>query len=443
VSGSLQALTRTRAFLRKETVEVVRQPRLLVTLVIGPFLILLLFGAGLRELDPPVRTLFVAPSGSELTTEAVEFAQAQRGRLTVEGVTADEDEALQRLRGGDLEMVVVFPEDVEETVLANEQATIRLYHTQIDPLEGRAVELFMQTAVDQINRQFLRSVVAEGQTETEDIHERVKSARDRSGLVRRVVAARAAAGELDDETVEQVEELDGELVRVDESLSRFRATDPSIAVAPFRGEAVRLEGDGVELSDFYAPAVVVVLLQHLLLTTVGLSLVREEELGTTQLYRVAPLRTGELVVGKYMAHMLMGGVIAAALLALLVFALGVPMAGSWILLAATVVGVLLASAGLGLLVAVASRSDSQAVQYAMMALLLTIFFSGFLLSIDRFFPTTRWVAYMLPATYGVELMRDVMLRGAPSSPWMLPVLLAIGLVLALVGWRLLRRKLRR
>jgi ABC-2 type transport system permease protein len=39
-------LIRISAFLRKELFEVSRQPRLLATLVGGPFLILLIFGAG-------------------------------------------------------------------------------------------------------------------------------------------------------------------------------------------------------------------------------------------------------------------------------------------------------------------------------------------------------------------------------------------------------------
>ena len=39
-------LIRTSSFLRKEVFEVLRQPRLLLTLIVGPFLILLIFGLG-------------------------------------------------------------------------------------------------------------------------------------------------------------------------------------------------------------------------------------------------------------------------------------------------------------------------------------------------------------------------------------------------------------
>ncbi len=54
------------AFVRKELVEILRQPRLLVLLVVGPFVVLFLFGAGYRETDLDLRTQFVGPAGLDL-----------------------------------------------------------------------------------------------------------------------------------------------------------------------------------------------------------------------------------------------------------------------------------------------------------------------------------------------------------------------------------------
>jgi len=52
---------RTSSFLIMEIVEILRQPRLVLTLVLGPFLILLLFGIGYRNEARPLRTMFVVP----------------------------------------------------------------------------------------------------------------------------------------------------------------------------------------------------------------------------------------------------------------------------------------------------------------------------------------------------------------------------------------------
>ena len=65
-------IIRTSAFVSKELVEILRQTRLLLALVLGPFLILLLFGLGFRNEARPLRTLFVVPPGQEQIAEQVQ-----------------------------------------------------------------------------------------------------------------------------------------------------------------------------------------------------------------------------------------------------------------------------------------------------------------------------------------------------------------------------------
>jgi ABC-2 type transport system permease protein len=404
---------------------------------------------------------------------------------------------MQQLQDGRVDLVIDFPGEVGETIRDDQQALITVYHSQMDPVESRAIELLMQSAVDQANRQLLTEVVGNAQGETEELGERVTSARERAtavreaverdgegaaegqieGLQTEILGVAAAAGpalvlagaagvedgedlqarieriaelgeDLDgggedvDTSLAQVKELEEELAEIETALAEFRSLSPEVVAAPFRGQAVRVDAEGVELSHFYAPAVAVVLLQHLLVTALGLSLVRERELGTTELYRVAPLRAGEIVIGKYLAHLLVALIVAAALIALLVGALGVPMRGDIVSLVLAVVAVCLASAGLGFLVSLAARSDSQAVQYAMLLLLLTVFFSGFILSVERFIPQVGWIAWTVPATYGIELLRDVMLRGVPARPLLLAALSGIGIGLGLISWLWLKLQMR-
>ena len=63
------------AFVRKEALEIIRQPRLLLTLVFGPFLIMAVFGLGYRDTPDPMRTIFVAPKGSPLLDQAQTYAK--------------------------------------------------------------------------------------------------------------------------------------------------------------------------------------------------------------------------------------------------------------------------------------------------------------------------------------------------------------------------------
>ena len=104
---------------------------------------------------------------------------------------------------------------------------------------------------------------------------------------------------------------------------------------------------------------------------------------------------------------------------------------------------LLASLGLGLLIAVVSDSERQAVQLSLLVLLASVFFSGFVLSIDQFSPPVRALAYALPVTHGIQLLQDLMLRGTTAAQWQAAALGVIALVTLVAAWLGLRRGMQR
>jgi len=158
-----------------------------------------------------------------------------------------------------------------------------------------------------------------------------------------------------------------------------------------------------------------------------------------ELFRVSPLSAAEALFGKYISYMLFGGVIAAILSALLVFALHVPMLGNWWNFTLVIAAVLFSSLGIGFAISIVSQTDSQAVQYSMIILLASVFFSGFIMSLDMLWEPVRVISWLLPTTYGTLLLRDIALRGIDPNWALLGGLIAIGLVLMLISWRLMRR----
>ena len=76
------------------------------------------------------------------------------------------------------------------------------------------------------------------------------------------------------------------------------------------------------------------------------------------------------------------------------------------------------------------RTDAQAVQYAMSVLLASLFFSGFFLSLDAARQAVaRAIAWLLPVTYGMRMLRDVMLRGTDPDWQQMAYLAGYGVVL--------------
>jgi ABC-2 type transport system permease protein len=160
------------------------------------------------------------------------------------------------------------------------------------------------------------------------------------------------------------------------------------------------------------------------------------------IFRVAPVRALEILVGKYLAYAFFNLAIAAAISFLLVGVLHIPMLSAPSVVAWVVALLSFASLGLGLLISTVVDSERGAVQLSMLVLLASVFFSGFVLPLDQFITPLRIAAYSLPVTHGIQLLQDFMLRGGTNQSWELFVLAGIGVVLFVLTSITVRRNLR-
>src|SRR5262249_44118990 len=96
------------------------------------------------------------------------------------------------------------------------------------------------------------------------------------------------------------------LSTISNNYQQFTSVDPRVLVEPLQGE-VQLATPRVDkVTDWYAPAAIVLMLQQFGVAFGALSFVRERQLGTLDLYKVAPLNATETLVGKYLAYLLIG-----------------------------------------------------------------------------------------------------------------------------------------
>ncbi|MEZ5225920.1 MAG: ABC transporter permease [Acidimicrobiales bacterium] len=89
------------------------------------------------------------------------------------------------------------------------------------------------------------------------------------------------------------------------------------------------------------------------------------------------------------------------------YALGVKIEGTIWSLVAVFVLLLAAAVAVGLVLSMLSRSDTQAVQFAMLTLLASMFFGGFFLSLDALRYPFKGVSWILPVTYAIRGLQDV------------------------------------
>jgi ABC-2 type transport system permease protein len=257
--------------------------------------------------------------------------------------------------------------------------------------------------------------------------------------LRSAVDADSDGGAVSVETANTIRER---LDQVTETAASAATIDPGVVVRPFASSTANLQREPIDVTDYFAPAAIALLLQHMALTFAAMSLVTDRTLGLFEVFRVGPIDASRVIAGKYLSFMLIGAAVAAALLALMVKALGLPMRGDIVWVVVGLGGLLAASIGLGLMLALLARSEVQAVQFAMLALLASLFFGGFFLDLEAFDYPVKLLSWVIPVTYATRLLRDVLLRGIDPSVFDLLGLAVTTVGFAAAAWWLLYRQLR-
>ena len=227
-----------------------------------------------------------------------------------------------------------------------------------------------------------------------------------------------------------------------DSTEQLTTIDPDVLVRPFTVDTESVIPTDIDPTDYFTPAALALLLQHLALTFAALSLVRDRSTGLFELLRIGPLSSMQILFGKCAAYLIVGSAVAAALTASATLWLGVPFSGDVAWYAAMVVGVLLASLALGMVLSSISSTESQAVQFAMLTLLAGMFFSGFILGLDNLAYPVKYISWTLPVTYGIRSFQTVMLLGERPATEDVVGLAALVVVYGSIAVFALRRSLR-
>ena len=189
----------------------------------------------------------------------------------------------------------------------------------------------------------------------------------------------------------------------------------------------------MQSSVFYLPGFIGIVLQNITIILTSLALVREREQGTIEQLNISPLRRGELITGKLIPYIVIGYTQVILILVTAVVVFGMPMRGNVPLLLGLSSFFLMFSLALGLLISALSQNQFQAMQASFMALVPTIFLSGFIFPVESMPKAAQWIAALVPLTYYLRILRGIVVKGSGiESLWQDTVILAVMGVLTLV-----------
>ncbi|HEY5520507.1 MAG TPA: ABC transporter permease [Candidatus Limnocylindrales bacterium] len=211
--------------------------------------------------------------------------------------------------------------------------------------------------------------------------------------------------------------------------------------------------------DAFAPALVGFVVFFLVFILTGISFLRERVGGTLERLLATPVRRSEIVVGYSLGFALFATLQVALVLLFVLgtihigavgplpeinLGLGVPIAGSpWL---AFVITLLLAisAVNLGIFLSTFARTEFQILQFIPLVIVPQALLAGIFWPISTLPDVLMPIARLMPMTYGIEGLREVLIKGAGLESGTVQldivVLAGIAVLLAVIATLTIRRE---
>ena len=186
--------------------------------------------------------------------------------------------------------------------------------------------------------------------------------------------------------------------------------------APVNVETRTWYNEDLESSAFIIPGVLALVMSVIGAFLTSLTIAREWERGTMEQLISTPVTPLEIMFGKLVPYFAIGmiDVIVCAVIALYWF--HVPFRGSFMTLLFSSALFMIVVLSMGFFISVIAKNQLAASQIALLATFLPAFLlSGFLYAIEQMPVALQWFTRILPARYYVSLLKKIFLKGSPAA----------------------------
>jgi drug efflux transport system permease protein len=162
---------------------------------------------------------------------------------------------------------------------------------------------------------------------------------------------------------------------------------------------------------FMIPGVIGMVLYAIMAMLTATAVVRERERGTIEQLIVTPIRSWELIVGKVTPYVILGFFDLFEVLLIGHYWFGVPVRSNLLLVVGTAGLLLLSSLGIGLFASTIANTQQEALLTVFVTILPGVFISGFLFPLEAMPRFLQIVSYAIPLRYYLVIVRSLLLKG--------------------------------
>lgn len=342
-------LRRVRAISKKEFIQIKRDPRSLALALAIPVFLLLIFGYGLSLDIDHVRTVVWNQDASSNLTRNFLFNFKNSKYFKIIAYTDNYRDIVRMINSGEVMMALVIPKDFSHYIESGEPAPLQLLLDGSDANTATIARGYVQTVVSKYNVDLLTSVLAER------------------------------------------------------------------GFAPLRSLDARSRvwfNEGLTSTWFIVPGVIAMIIMIIAALLTSITVAREWERGTMEQLISTPIKTPELIIGKFLPYFAIGffDLIVGVIMARFLF--GVPFKGNYLLLILLSAFFLTGALSQGILISIVARTQLMASQLASLTTLIpTILLSGFIYPIFNMPKFVQAFTYLIPARYYIVILRELFLKG--------------------------------
>ncbi|MDD8026773.1 MAG: ABC transporter permease [Acidobacteriota bacterium] len=338
------------AILKKEFIQIRRDPRMLPILFLAPVLQLLLFGFAVN-LDVRDIPSVVCDQDRSPQSRAYLDAFFHSGYFTRRFDVGRTEDVDSRIDGGQAVMAVIIPRGFGERLLAGRGATAQII---ADGTESQSATIGLNYAA-MITSRYAQGLLAET------------------------------------------------FVRLRGSGLRPVLIEPEVRV---------FYNPDLKSRNFLVPGVLGMILMVMTMMLSSMGIVREKEAGTMEQLIVTPIRPGQLILGKLLPFLAIGVIDVVLVTSLAAFGFRVPFRGDVLLLGGLCLVFMLTTLGLGLFISTISRNQQQAMFTAVFFMIPMILLSNFVFPIETMPGFFRALTAIIPIKYFFTVIRGIFLKGS-------------------------------
>ena len=143
----------------------------------------------------------------------------------------------------------------------------------------------------------------------------------------------------------------------------------------------------------------------------GVGFLRERAQGTLERLQTTLVGSFDILLGYMLGFLIFAVVQTAVILAFTIFALRIEYSGTLWEIGAILFLVVTVAVSLGIFISSFANNEFQVVQFIPIVLAPQIFLSGVIIPVEQMPTLFEWLSFVLPLTYAVDALREIMLRG--------------------------------